>query len=160
MGGRTTHGIALAKALTAKKQKVLLVDGDLEAPGISWLFEQRLPNPPVFLADFLALVHGDPSPDAATAIELVSDRLQNAFIDGIFILPSFRANSGFTSLEIRPEHLIQGSQNAFLLDNGVVIQEKDEYYMPEIFRYGLKFTLKSGARPRVLSLARRAGQSS
>lgn len=113
--GRTTHALALAKALTAKKQKVLLVDGDLEAPGISWLFEQRLPNPPVAFADFLTLVHGDRSPDAATAIELVSDRLQNAFIDGIFILPSFRSNSGFTSLEIRPEHLIQGSQNAFLL---------------------------------------------
>ncbi len=113
--GRTTHAIALAKALTAKKQKVLLVDGDLEAPGISWLFERRLPNPPVSFADFLALVHGDPSPHAETAIQLVSDRLQDAFIDGIFILPSFRSTSGFSSLEIRPEHLIQGSQNAFLL---------------------------------------------
>jgi len=96
--GRTTHAIALAKALTAKKQKVLLVDGDLEAPGISWLFERRLPNPPVSFADFLALVHGDPSPHAETAIQLVSDRLQNAFIDGIFILPSFRSTSGFSSL--------------------------------------------------------------
>lgn len=113
--GRTTHAIALAKALTAKKQKVLLVDGDLEAPGISWLFERRLPNPPVSFADFLALVHGDPSPNAATAMQLVSDRLQDALIDGIFILPSFRSTSGFTSLKIRPEHLIQGSQNAFLL---------------------------------------------
>ncbi len=113
--GRTTHAIALAKALTAKKQKVLLVDGDLEAPGISWLFERRLPNPPVSFADFLALVHGDPSPHAETAIQLVSDRLQDAFIEGIFILPSFRSTSGFTSLEIRPEHLLQGSQNAFLL---------------------------------------------
>lgn len=113
--GRTTHAIALAKALTAKKQKVLLVDGDLEAPGISWLFERRLADPPVSFADFLALVHGDPSPEAETAIQLVSDRLQDALIDGIFILPSFRSPSGFTSLEIRPEHLIQGSQNAFLL---------------------------------------------
>lgn len=113
--GRTTHAIALAKALTAKKQKVLLVDGDVEAPGISWLFEGRLPNPPVSFADFLALVHGEPSPNAETAMELVSDRLQDALIDGIFILPSFRSNSGFTSLEIRPEHLIQGSENAFRL---------------------------------------------
>lgn len=113
--GRTTHAIALAKALTAKKQTVLLVDGDLEAPGISWLFERRLPYPPVSFADLLALVHGDESPHYETAIQLVSDRLQNALIDGIFILPSFRSTSGFTSLEIRPEHLIQGSQNAFIL---------------------------------------------
>lgn len=113
--GRTTHAIALAKALTAKKQTVLLVDGDLEAPGISWLFERRLPYPPVSFADLLALVHGDESPHYETAIQLVSDRLQNALIDGIFILPSFRSTSGFTSLEIRPEHLIQGSKNAFIL---------------------------------------------
>ena len=113
--GRTTHAIALAKALTAKKQKVLLVDGDLEAPGISWLFD-RIPAP-VSFADLLALAHGDPSPDAETAIQLVADRLQDALIDGMFILPSFRSTSGFTSLEIRPEHLIQGSENPFLLTN-------------------------------------------
>lgn len=115
--GRTTHTIAVAKALTEKKQKVLLVDGDLEAPGISWLFDRRLPNAPVSFADLLALAHGDPSPDAETAIQLVADRLQDALIDGMFILPSFRSTSGFTSLEIRPEHLIQGSENPFLLTN-------------------------------------------
>lgn len=111
--GRTTHAIAVAKALSAKKQKVLLVDGDLEAPGISWLFD-RLPAP-VSFADLLALAHGDPSPDAETAVQLVADRLKDALIDGMFILPSFRSTSGFTSLEIRPEHLIQGSENPFLL---------------------------------------------
>ena len=46
-----------------------------------------------------------------------------------------------------------------LEDNGVVIREKDEYYMPEIFRFGLDFTMKAGARPKVLSLARRVRQS-
>ena len=43
-----------------------------------------------------------------------------------------------------------------LEDNGVVLREGDEYYMPEIFRHGLKFQLESGARPRVVTLARRA----
>ena len=47
-----------------------------------------------------------------------------------------------------------------LEDNGVLTREKDQYYMPEIFRLGLLFTLKAGARPRVLILASRASQSS
>lgn len=115
--GRTTHAIALAQALSADKQRVLLVDGDLEAPGISWLLERRLPSPPVSFADLLALAHGDPSPEAENAIQLVADRLQSALIDEIYVLPSFRSTERFTSLEIRPEHLIQGAKNPFLLTN-------------------------------------------
>ncbi|MEQ9355030.1 ParA family protein [Coleofasciculus chthonoplastes] len=113
--GRTTHTLALARVLATKQQKVLLVDGDLEAPGISWVFEHRLPNPPISFADLIALAHGDPSTKAENAVQLVADRLQSALIDGIYILPSFRSHTGFTSLAIRPEHLIEGSKNPFLL---------------------------------------------
>ncbi|NET56581.1 MAG: AAA family ATPase [Symploca sp. SIO2E6] len=113
--GCTTHALALAKALTNAKYQVLLVDGDLEAPGISWVFERSLPHPDVCFADLLALAHGDPSPTAESTVQLVVDRLQSSLIDGIYVLPSFRSNSEFTSLEIRPEHLIQGAKNPFLL---------------------------------------------
>ncbi|WP_445240722.1 ParA family protein [Microcoleus vaginatus] len=115
--GRTTHALALAQALTEDKHKVLLVDGDLEAPGISWVFARRLPNPSVSFADLIALVHGDPSPDAVDAVQLVADRIQNALIDGIYVLPSFRFTEKFTALEIRPEHLFQGAKNPFILTN-------------------------------------------
>jgi hypothetical protein len=48
-----------------------------------------------------------------------------------------------------------------LEDMGVIYEDraKDDnssYYMPEIFRAGLKFTLAKGARPRVLVLKRKA----
>ena len=115
--GRTTHALALAQALTSKNQKVLLVDGDMEAPGISWVFERRLPNSPVSFADLLALAHGDSSPEAGDAIQLVADRLLSSLTDGIFVLPSFRSNKKFSSLEIRPEHLIVGAKNPFILTN-------------------------------------------
>jgi MinD-like ATPase involved in chromosome partitioning or flagellar assembly len=115
--GRTTHALALAQALTSKNQKVLLVDGDMEAPGISWVFERRLPNSPVSFADLLALAHGDPSPEAVDAIQLVADRLLSSVTDGIFVLPSFRSNERFFSIEIRPEHLIVGAKNPFILTN-------------------------------------------
>ncbi|NEP10039.1 MAG: AAA family ATPase [Symploca sp. SIO2C1] len=113
--GRTTHALGFAKALTNEKYQVLLIDGDIEAPGISWVFEQRLPNPDICFADVLALAHGDPSPEAENTVKLVVDRLKSSLIDGIYVLPSFRSTSGFTSLEIRPEHLIQGAKNPFLL---------------------------------------------
>jgi MinD-like ATPase involved in chromosome partitioning or flagellar assembly len=113
--GRTTHTIALAQALSDAKQKVLLVDGDLEAPGISWLLEQRLPTPPVSFSDLLALTHSDSSAQAENAVQLVADRLQGALVDGIYFLPSFRSNRGINSLEIRPEHIIQGAENPFLI---------------------------------------------
>lgn len=113
--GRTTHTIALAQALSEAKQRVLLIDGDLEAPGISWLLEQRLPTPPVSFSDLLALTHSDSSPQAENAVQLVADRLQSALVNGIYFLPSFRSNHGLNSLEIRPEHIIQGAENPFLI---------------------------------------------
>jgi hypothetical protein len=76
-----------------------------------------LPNSPVSFADLLALAHGDPSPEAVDAIQLVADRLLSSVTDGIFVLPSFRSNERFSSIEIRPEHLIVGAKNPFILTN-------------------------------------------
>jgi hypothetical protein len=46
-------------------------------------------------------------------------------------------------------------QIRFLETTGVLLEDRGEYFMPEIFRLGLGFQLREGARPRVLSLARR-----
>ena len=113
--GRTTNALVFAQALTASNYKVLLIDGDMEAPGISWLLEQRLPSPPVAFADLIALIHGDPDPEATDSIQLVAEKLQNALLDNIYVLPAFRSTRKFAALEIRPEHLIQGTANAFIL---------------------------------------------
>lgn len=47
-----------------------------------------------------------------------------------------------------------------LEDIGVIYEDREDdiagYYMPEIFRAGLKFKLQSGKRPRVLVLKRKA----
>ena len=115
--GRTVHALALAQALADTRNSVLLVDADLEAPGISWLLEGRLPNPPVSFADFLALVHGDPDPSALESITLVASRLQDALINGMYVLPAFRSPRMFHSLDIRPEHLLQGRKDPYCLLN-------------------------------------------
>lgn len=111
--GRTLHALAFAQSLADAQRPVLLVDADLEAPGISWLLESRLPNPPVSIADFLALVHGDPDPSAQASIALVASRLQDSMLNGMYVLPAFRSSRMFHSLDIRPEHILQGRKDQY-----------------------------------------------
>jgi hypothetical protein len=120
--GRTTHAISLAIA-ASERHRVLLVDADVEAPGISWLMRARLPDPPVAFADLIALAHGDSTPRCNQTVALVVDRLRNALIEaasapasaGCFVLPAFRDLKRLPFLEIRPEHLVKGHNDPFLL---------------------------------------------
>jgi hypothetical protein len=57
------------------------------------------------------------------------------------------------------EFTLSSTDIALLEASGVILQDGHEYYMPEIFRLGLGFQLAGGARPRVLSLAKRAQMS-
>ena len=115
--GRTVHALALAQALVDSNNSVLLVDADLEAPGVSWLLEKRLPNPPVAFADFLALVHGDPDPSALDSVALVAARLQDALVSGMYVLPAFRSARMFHSLDIRPEYLLESRKDPYAVLN-------------------------------------------
>ena len=119
--GRTINALSMAKAITNQRDdaRVLFIDADLEAPGVTWLVKKRFPNPSVSFADFLALIHGDPSSDGEDSIDIVADRLKEMLLDNIYIFPAFRTGTQFTSLEIRPEHLIQGAQNPFILPEAV-----------------------------------------
>jgi len=119
--GRTLSALSLAKAITEQSEdvRVLFIDADLEAPGVTWLVQKRFPSPSVSFADFLALVHGDPLPDASDSLDIVAERTREMILDQIYILPAFRTPLQFTTLEIRPEHLIQGAQNPFVLTESV-----------------------------------------
>ena len=115
--GRTLLAVALAQALTEKRQgksRVLLVDGDFEAPGIAQLVRPRFPSPSISFADFLALVHGDSDPRASESIQLAAEQAKHSFLEGIYVLPAFRSQSQYDSLQIKPEHLSQGN-NAFIV---------------------------------------------
>jgi CobQ/CobB/MinD/ParA nucleotide binding domain len=120
--GRTTQAVSLAAA-ASERYSVLLIDADVEAPGISWLIRSRLPSPPVAFADLIALAHGDTSPGCQKTVKLVVDRLRNAPLMGAgsppstwcYVLPSFRNLGRLPFLEIRPENLLTGQDNPFVL---------------------------------------------
>jgi hypothetical protein len=61
------------------------------------------------------------------------------------LIPFTREQTGLTIEQVQT-----------LENNGVAYLEKEEYYIPEIYRAGLGFKLKAGARPRVLALSRKA----
>jgi MinD-like ATPase involved in chromosome partitioning or flagellar assembly len=115
--GRTLLAIALTQALLIKqpKSRVLLVDGDLGAPGLTWLLHSRFSSETISFVDFLALVHSDPDPTASESIKLVASRVREIFLDGVYVLPAFRLDKQFTSLEVKPEHLIQRAEDPFIL---------------------------------------------
>lgn len=115
--GRTVHALAFAMELLRgnPEASILLVDADLEAPGLTWFFQNRFPNPPISFVDLIALVHGDPDPQYALSLEIVADRLRGTQAEGIIALPAFRSSRQFTSFEVRPEHLVRSSSDPFIL---------------------------------------------
>lgn len=125
--GRTLLAIAIAKVLAEKRDnKVLLIDADLEAPGITWLLRDRLPNPSISFADILTLLHeaSDSKDEIEKMLRLIADRLQSSYLDGIYVLPAFRSSEQFTSLQIKPEHLIRCADNRFILTHSLALLGK------------------------------------
>ena len=111
--GRTLHAIALAKEIVNAGGKVLLIDADFEAPGISYLV---FPNIDISYADFLALVHSDENENATNTIELVASKLLNQRREkDIFILPAFRSESQFANLDVKPDDIILNYKNGYIL---------------------------------------------
>ncbi len=120
--GRTLHALALAKAIAEKKEKsVLLIDADLEAPGITWLLKNRMPNPDISFADAVTLLHGasDSEIQVENTLRLIADRVQHSCLDNIYVLPGFRSPEQFTSLLIKPEHLIRNAENPYIITHSL-----------------------------------------
>lgn len=114
--GRTLHLTALAKVLSERQPKpmrLLIVDADLEAPGLTWWARKQGESPEVSLLDFLALTHYDLSQCSADALELVAERLREIPLSfntrrgnvQHFFLPAFRDEEQLLRMPIRPEDL-------------------------------------------------------
>lgn len=105
--GRTTIAVATAKLWRTKAAKpILLVDGDLEAPGISYLFRQVRSETRIALEDVIALAHSDDSKGYSSTIEFAAARLADHQLDdGIIVLPLRRDLDELASSSIRAEHL-------------------------------------------------------
>ncbi|MFJ6485519.1 KGGVGR-motif variant AAA ATPase [Streptomyces sp. NPDC091682] len=75
--GRTLHAVALADLLASQGQHVLLVDADLEAPGITWMYQAQGGRCDIAYEDLLALLHSSRQGDPTQAVEIAAAYLPN-----------------------------------------------------------------------------------
>lgn len=124
--GRTTHLVALVKAISERqspRRPFLIVDADLEAPGLTWWARPLLGRPEVSFLDLLALAQYDDSPEQVTTLNLVSQRLrqQPLFLETSagrfehYFLPAFREIQQGMRMPLRPEHLVRVPGQEWLL---------------------------------------------
>jgi len=121
--GRTLHLTAfahlLAKTLKSdfSSPKILLVDADIEAPGITWWTRDALPASPYSFLDLLGDAHQDVE-DAATkaAQNIRSLRLQfgNAS-HACYFLPLFRDEMQLLRPPVLPERLVLSAENHWII---------------------------------------------
>lgn len=116
--GRTTAAITFAyeKSLLNKKQPILLVDGDFEAPGISYLVKSRKNESTISFEDVLSLTHADPSENFETSIDFIVEKMADQKIDNMYILPAKRLLNDLSGFAIRPENLLSArDDNTYVL---------------------------------------------
>jgi len=111
--GRTLHALALASALEGRdiNNRILLIDADFEAPGITWLIS----NPEIAFVDVLNLIHSSADPYAV--IPTVARDIDNQRFGNIYFLPAFRNDNQLRSLEIKPEHIFRFADNPFIISD-------------------------------------------
>jgi MinD-like ATPase involved in chromosome partitioning or flagellar assembly len=118
--GRTLHALALATAIEKKHQeKVLVIDADFEAPGITWM----MTNPEISFVDIINIVHSSREPDKQALG--IARKIENQQRGNIYFLPAFRTDRQLRGMEIKPEHIYRFSENPYFLTDFVVKVAKE-----------------------------------
>lgn len=118
--GRTLHSVALACELAARAadhptgKRVLLVDADMEAPGISGMVASGGHRLDFAFGDFVALLHGS-TDDDNDAISLARKFLLNQERDGVVVLPTTRDPMRVGPPRIEPVDLLSHHRSPYLL---------------------------------------------
>ncbi|WP_445548580.1 ParA family protein [Frankia sp. CiP1_Cm_nod1] len=119
--GRTLHCVALARELASRpgrdgrRNPVLLVDADLEAPGITWMLAAQGQRMDFALEDFLALLHGSSASERDEVIAIGRRFLLNQQLDNVIVLPARRDPVRLGPPRIEPVDLLTHDRPAYFL---------------------------------------------
>jgi cellulose biosynthesis protein BcsQ len=75
--GRTVHAVAMAETIARRGGRVLLIDSDLEAPGITWMHAAQGGQLDVSYEDLLALLQGADDGGWSAAVDIAAAYLPN-----------------------------------------------------------------------------------
>lgn len=113
--GRTLHGVALAQAVAQRGGKVLLVDADLEAPGITWMFVAQGRRIDFSYEDFLALLHSSEDGRPDDAVTLGAAYLPNQRAGNVIVLPTKRSLLDVAPPRLEPVDLLTPGRSIYFL---------------------------------------------
>ncbi|QIA26690.1 hypothetical protein DYI95_003375 [Thermaerobacter sp. PB12/4term] len=125
--GRSTHALAFTRAVYdlggPGRPLVLLVDADLEAPGLTWWLQDLAGEWRVSFLDLLALAQYDESPGRQETMTIVTQGLRQQLVTletvqgrvKFFFLPAFRTEEQALRMPLRPEHVVRVPRQAWLL---------------------------------------------
>ncbi len=124
--GRTTSLMTYATAMLNAKEraKVLLIDADLEAPGISfWLDNENKPT--VSFINYVEAIHYSPSSQDEVINYFANElRKTSINIDGpskeIYVLPSSHDLTAVMDMPVTPEHLSKNLDNPWVLSDYIM----------------------------------------
>lgn len=117
--GRTVHLTAAAESFLQQHpdKKILIIDSDIEAPGLTWWAQEQ--NGGVFsisLMDLLVLANDDDD-DYRVTIETVAEELQEQMLrideHDVYFLPAFRSIKQLLSFPVKPENFISGIERTW-----------------------------------------------
>lgn len=115
--GRTLHAVALTQVLS-EQAPILLVDADLEAPGVTWMYASDGRKVDFSYEDFLALLHASRDGSPKLAINIARRFLQNqrtAENPGTFVLPARRSADVLGAPQIHPADLAGPGRSPYYL---------------------------------------------
>ncbi len=113
--GRTLVLLAVADRLASEGHEVLVIDGDLEAPGITWMYEAQGRPVDFALEDFVALVHESRNGATKDAVRLGAAYLQNQRIGKVAVLPATRRTDIPRPPRIQPIDLFTPERSQYVL---------------------------------------------
>ncbi|MEN8217664.1 MAG: hypothetical protein ABFS56_15100 [Pseudomonadota bacterium] len=106
--GRTSHLVAYLFALLEQaKANILVIDADLEAPGLTYWHRKENLQPTVSIIDFLEAYHYPPT-DQESTIAFYAKELKKSYHDyGFYFLPACLEDNQLLDIRILPEHIAQ-----------------------------------------------------
>lgn len=123
--GRTLSVLAFAKAWSASKpsQKLLIVDSDIEAPGLTWLMEESGDRESqISYFDLLEWIQASDLDDAENVTAIVNQmQLQTMKIDTgtvcaeHYFIPTYRYEEQLLDIYARPESIVKGYKKRYIL---------------------------------------------